>query len=373
MTGVDDLDRWRLVLGRYAHEQLGASDDAEQQQREATLDYLYQREYAGRDVRDDDRSGGQEAGVPELLGWLEGVRELFPASVSEVVERHALERYGLVELVSDPEVLGRLEPSPALLATVLALRGHLDPSVLDTLRDLVRRVVEDLQRSLEMDVRRALTGRRSQHRHSPMRVAANFDPRGTIRRNLRHADPQSHRMVLADVRFFERNARHLPWDVILCVDQSASMSASVIHSAVMAGILSGLPTFRVRMVLFSTDVVDLSGVADDPVELLMSVQIGGGTDIARAVRHCADLVDNPQRTVLVLVTDFEEGGSRAALVRSVKRLAEARVRMLGLAALDADARPAYDKEMAARLAACGMEIAALSPDRLAAWLTEVVS
>jgi Mg-chelatase subunit ChlD len=370
---VDDLDRWRLVLGRYAHEQLGESAGEEEQRREEALDFLYQREYAGRDVRGDDPLSDDGPGLPELVGWLDGVRELFPASTAEVVERHALERYGLVELIGDPDVLARLEPSPALLATVLALREHLAPEVLDVVRELVRTVVEELTEQLQMDVRRALTGRLSQHRHSPMKVAANFDPRGTIRRNLRHVDPRTRQMVLADVRFFERNARHLPWDVVLCVDQSGSMYSSVVHSAVMASILSALPAFRVRLVVFDTEVVDLTPIADDPVETLMSVSLGGGTDIARAVTYCAGLVENPARTVLVLVTDFQEGGSRRDLVRQVKRLAESRVRLLGLAALDKDAKPSYDREMAARLAACGMEIAALTPDKLAAWLTEVTS
>ncbi len=372
---MDDLDRWRLVLGRYAHEQLGEPEGDQEQRREAALDFLYQREYADRDVRDDDPdpAGGDGPGLPELVGWLDGVRELFPASTAEVVERHALERYGLVELVGDPEVLARLEPSPALLATVLALREHLAPEVLDVVRELVRKVVDELTDRLELDVRRAMTGRRSQHRHSPMKVAANFDPRGTVRRNLRHVDPRTRQMVLAEVRFFERNARHLPWDVVLCVDQSGSMYPSVVHSAVMASILAGLPAFRVRLVVFNTEVLDLTSVVDDPVETLMSVTLGGGTDIARAMGYCAGLVENPARTVVVLVTDFQEGGSRRDLVRTVTRLAESRVRLLGLAALDQGATPSYDREMAARLAACGMEVAALTPDRLAAWLTEVTS
>jgi len=218
-----------------------------------------------------------------------------------------------------------------------------------------------------------MSGRLSQHRHSPVAIAANFDALGTIRRNLKNYDPERRQIVLAEPRFFERNTRRLPWDVIICVDQSGSMAGSVIHSAVMAGILSGLPTFRVRLVVFDTNVVDLTSEADDPVEVLMQVQLGGGTDIARALRYCAQLVENPQRTVLVLVTDFCEGGSPADLVQVVAGLAESRVRLLGLAALDGDAYPHYDRAMAQRLADRGMEIAALTPGQLAAWLVEVTS
>jgi Mg-chelatase subunit ChlD len=302
---------------------------------------------------------------------LSEVRELFPRETAEIVERHALDRYGLTELITDPGTLERLEPDEDLLKTLLALKGHLGEETLVVARRIIRQVVEELRRRLEHEVRVALSGRLNQHRHSPMKVAANFDPVGTIRRNLKHYDPEGQRLVLAEVLFFERNARRLPWDIIVCVDQSGSMAGSVIHSAVMAGILAGLPAFRVRLVVFDTSLVDLSEHVDDPVDVLMRVQLGGGTDIGKALRYCAQLVENPQRTVLVLVTDFCEGGPLPALVQAVRGLAEARVRLLGLAALDGSANPLYDKQIAGRLADEGMEIAALTPAQLASWLVEV--
>ena len=384
-----DVERWRLVLGRYANAQLSSTTAGGDQARmEAALDYLYGREYDGRGVREGsgtgDGPGSGDSGGPSRLGpggsgpsapalveWLSEVRELFPRETAEIVERHALDRYGLTELVTDPETLARLEPDEDLLKTLLALKGHLGEQTLVVARRIIRQVVEELRRRLELEVRAALSGRLSQHRHSPMKVAANFDPLGTIRRNLKHYDPEGQRLVLAEVLFYERNARRLPWDIIVCVDQSGSMAGSVIHSAVMAGILAGLPAFRVRLVVFDTSVVDLSAHLDDPVDVLMRVQLGGGTDIAKAVRYCAQLVENPQRTVVVLVTDFCEGGPPAALIRVVRGLAEARVKLLGLAALDGAANPFYDKRIAGQLADEGMQIAALTPAQLASWLVEV--
>ncbi|GAA0595769.1 VWA domain-containing protein [Kribbella sandramycini] len=384
-----EVERWRLVLGRYAGSQLGeAAAGSEQARMEAALDYLYGREYGGRGVREPSGAGdsedglgggrgsgaggaGSEPSAPALVTWLSEVRELFPRETVEIVERHALDRYGLTELVTDPELLERLEPDIGLLKTLLALKGHLGEETLEVARRIIRQVIDELRRRLELEVRAAMAGRLSQHRHSPLAIAANFDPHGTIRRNLKHYDPEGQRLVLADVLFFQRNARRLPWDIIVCVDQSGSMADSIIHSAVMAGILSGLPAFRVRLVLFDTSVVDLSAYVDDPVDILMRVQLGGGTDIARAVRYCAQLVENPQRTVMVLVTDFCEGGPPSELIRVVRELAAARVRLLGLAALDGDAAPAYDRAMAGRLADEGMEIAALTPGQLASWLVEV--
>lgn len=365
------VERWRLVLGRYSAQQLGsaAAGSGEARMAEA-LDYLYGREYEGRGVRPE---GGLEASSPTLLHWLGEVRELFPRETAEVVEKHALDRYGLTELVTDPQTLARLEPNEQLLKTLLALRGHLSGEVLTVARRIIRTVVEELRRRLETDVRRSFSGRLGRERHSPMPVAANVDLPGTIRANLEHYDPETRRLVLERVLYFERNTRRLRWDVIICVDQSGSMAGSVIHSAVMAGILAGLPAFRVRLVVFDTSVVDLTSQADDPVEVLLQVQLGGGTDIAQAVRYCAQLVEVPERTVLVLVTDFCEGGPVGELVRQVRGLAEARVRLLGLAALDGEANPFYDRQVAEQLAACGMEIAALTPGRLAQWLVEVTS
>ena len=373
-------DRWRLVLGRYSDQRLPQPTSEEGRRREAALDYLYGREYTGRGARPGDGDGNDEIApgsldpsMPSVVDWLGEVRELFPVETVEVVEKHALERYGLTELVSDPEVLARLEPSQELLATLLALKGQLDQRVLGEVRRIVRRVVDDLRRKLETEVRRSLAGRLNQHRHSPIPVTTAFDPRGTIRANLKHFDVERQQLVVADPRFFERNTRRIPWEIVLLVDQSGSMVSSVIHSAVMAGIRSGLPSDRLKLVVFDTSVVDLTDLAGDPVELLMSVQLGGGTDIAQAVRYAEQVIEQPHRAVVVLVTDFCEGGPPAGLVDATRRLVESRVTTIGLAALDGSAHPHYDKQMAGALADVGMEIAALTPGQLAEWLAEVTS
>ena len=370
------VPRWRLVLGRYADRRLGLSGDGlsgPYGRMDRALDYLYGREYRNRGLRKEIGPGTLDPSQITVTTWLSEVRELFPNDTAEMIEKHALDRYGMTELVTDPRTLERLQPNQDLLRTLLTLRGRLTGEVLHVARRIVRQVVEEIRRRLETEVRRTLAGRLNRFRHGPMAIAQNFDAAGTVRRNLRHFDRDRRQLVIDRALFFERNNRRLPWDIILCVDQSGSMADSVIHSAVMAGILASLPAFRVKVVAFDTSVVDLSDHADDPVEILMSVQLGGGTDIAQAVRYCAQLVENPHRTVVVLVTDFCEGGPPGELVRAVSTLAEARVKLLGLAALDGRATPMYDREMAGRLAACGMEIAALTPQRLAHWLVSVIS
>jgi Mg-chelatase subunit ChlD len=371
---TEALARWRLVLGKFAQPKMPDCLSAQEQRMADALELLYSREYRGRGVRQDAKLGPGSLDPSQLNvpRWLAEVRELFPNQVCERITRHALDRYGMTEIVQDPEALARLEPSAELLAAVLSLKGRMQGAVLAEARRLIARVVEEVRRKLEREVLGALTGRLNRFRRSRHKVARNFDARGTVRRNLKHWDPQRGRLVVEEPQFYNRVRRHLPWEVILCVDQSGSMADSVIHAAVMAGILAALPAVRVRLVVFDTAVVDLTEHASDPVEVLMSVQLGGGTNIGQAVRYCEQLVGQPRRTVLVLVTDFCEGADPRELVAAVRRLRGAGVRLLGLAALDAKAAPFYDERVAGALAAEGMEVAALTPERLAHWLAGVM-
>lgn len=368
--------RWRLVLGRYAGDNLGGSGlNGRDRELDATLDYLYGREYAGkvRSPRSGQRGAGLDPSQIQALDWLQRSRKLFPREVFERVQGHALDRYGIRELLDDPATLLSLEPNQALARTLLQMRGRMNAATLDAVRSVIRKVVEEITRTLRQDFVNALQGRRNRFRQSSLRSFQNFDWRATIGANLKHYDPQLRRLLIERPRFNARIKRQLPWDVILCVDQSGSMLDSVMYSAIVAGILSSLPAVRVRLVVFDTNVVDLSHLAHDPVQMLLTVQLGGGTDIGRAMQYCESLVQSPQRTVLALISDFMEGAMPGPLLGSVKRLNEARVKLLGLAALDQEAQPVYDHAMAQRLADRGMQVAALTPTHFAQWLAEAMA
>ncbi len=366
MSSSELIQRWRLVLGRLAEPELGPPPDGRAQRVDEALDYLYGREYAARGLR------GRSAGltVPE---WIAEVRELFPRQTIEVVERHALERYGLTELVTDPDTLARLEPSYPLLRALLSVKGSLQGRALEQARRVVRQVVDELTRRLSRHVRQVLWGRLNRRRRTRWRGSRALDWRTTVKDNLRHYDPERRRLVVERLHFFARLRQSMPWHIILAVDSSGSMLNSVIHSAVMASILAGLPTVRVSLVAFDTRVVDLSEQVRDAVEVLMTVQLGGGTDIAGALGYCERLVQYPGRTVVVLVTDFYEGGPARGLLVAVRRLREAGVRVLGLAALDAEAQPCYDRALAEECVAAGAEVAAMTPEQLTEWLAGVLS
>lgn len=369
--------RWRLVLGRFSEEGLGQDamgGCAGYQRMDGLLDYLYGREYAGRGTRDEgaERDGGLRSRGLSVPEWVGQARELFPKETLEVLEKHALDRYGLTELLTDPQVLEKIEPSYELLKSLLSFRHLLKGPALDMARRLIRRIVDELREKLAREVRSALWGPLSRRHRSPLKVARNLDVQRTIRDNLKHYDPERRQLVLASLSFFSRVRRHMPWHVIMAVDCSGSMLDSVIHSAVMAGIFSGLPAVKVSLVAFDTRVLDLSEQVDDPCEVLLSVQLGGGTMIGRALHFCEGLVSAPTRTILVLVTDFFEGDSPQLMLSSLARLSAAGVRTLGLAALDGRAEPVYDRDLAQRCAETGMQVAAMTPGHLAEWLGKVL-
>ncbi len=368
LTDGAALNRWRLVLGKNAQQQISLTgsrllriDDA--------LDFLYGRE-RGEDVRDPQ--GGLGESQPTVAHWLSEVRTLFPQETAEILQRHALDRYQLTELLSDREVLERMEPNQALLETVLSLKHMMKGPVLDPARRIVQKVAARLTEKMQNDIRRSALGKLDRSSRSTVRSLRNLDVQRTIRKNLAHYDTQAQRLVLEQIYFNGRIKRYNPWRVVLAVDESGSMLSSVIHSAVMAGIFAKLPMLDTRLVIFDTSVVDLSGYVDDPVETLMSIQLGGGTDIAKALAYCEGLIFSPHRTMVVLVSDLCEGGPRKNLYGVCHDIIESGAKLIALTALDENAAPAYDRSVAEALAGMGAYVGAMTPAKLADFMANVM-
>lgn len=373
----ENLKRWRLILGEAADSCLGAAGgmlEGDAAGMDATLAWLYGRdpELAERGIMARSQ-GGREASRLTTPEWINDVHRLFPQETIERLERDAIERFGIDDVVTNPEVLSRIKPNETLLRAVLHTKHLMKPEVLEMARRLVAEVVRQLMEKLARDVQLAFSGILDRRHHTRLKFARNLDFRRTIRDNLRRYDPQSRRMVVERLHFFARNQRSLqPWQVILLVDQSGSMVDSVIHSAVTAACLSGLPGIRTHLVAFDTSVVDLTDETRDPVELLMKVQLGGGTDIQQAVAYATELIEHPARSIVVLISDFYEGSSTVLLENRVRTLTAQKTLVLGLAALDSNAKPCYDHAMAARLVAAGAEVGAMTPGHLASWLAEKI-
>lgn len=364
--------RWRLALGRYADQQLGGLS-GKAAQMDQSLEFLYGREYDQRGVQRDRGPGSTDPTVMAPLKWLGRARSLFPDTVFETLQSHALDKYSLTDLLKDPKTLEELEPNQDLLKVLLSFHDRADPAVREKLREVANRVIAEIMERLRHEVVRAFSGRRNRFRRSNLQSAANFDWRNTLRQNLKTYDPEKCRIIAENLRFNSREKRRLPWTVILCVDQSGSMTDSIIYAAVMAAILCGLPGITVKMVLFDTSIVDVSDKLTDPLDTLLSVQLGGGTFIGKAVNYCEDLIGNPDCTVFALISDFAEGAPPRQLYASLARMAEARVRMVGLLALDEGGTPYYDHQIAAKAAEIGMHVGAMTPDKFAHWLAEIMA
>jgi len=360
------LNRWRLVLGKQAEGEIPLTE-AQLSRMDDALDFLYGRE-AGSDVR----QGGLGASSPTVAHWLSEVRTLFPQETAEILQRHALDRYQLTDLLADREVLEKLEPNQALLETVLSLKHLMKGPVLDTAHRIVDKVVKELMGKMEQEVRTSSLGKLDRTSRSPVRSIRNLDFKRTIRENLSHYDIANNRLVLEKVHFNGRIKRYNPWQVILCVDESGSMLSSVIHSAVMAGIFAKMPLLDTKLVIFDTSVVDLSGYVGDPVQALMSIQLGGGTDIAGALRYCEGLITKPHRTMVVLVSDLCEGGPRQNLYGVARDIIESGATLIALTALDEISAPAYDRSVGQALANLGAWVGAMTPAKLADFMANVM-
>jgi len=353
ITAADErLRRWRLVLGQAAGEELGALvlGDAD-----AAMDRALQALY------EEERKGGLGASAPSVARWLGDIRTYFPSSVVHVMQKDALERLGLQQMLLEPEMLREVEPDVHLVANLLSLNRVIPERTRETARAVVRKVVDDLQKRLAEPVRRAVTGSLSRATRNRRPRLAEIDWHRTIRANLHNYDPES-RTVVPEVLVGHGRRRSSLRDVVLCVDQSGSMATSVVYSSVFGAVLASMRAVTTRMVVFDTAVVDLTDELHDPVDLLFGTQLGGGTDINRALGYCQTLVTRPAQTVFVLVTDLYEGGNADEMIRRAAAIVASGVRMVCLLALNDTGAPSYDSRNAARLAALGIPTFACTPD-----------
>ena len=278
----------------------------------------------------------------------------------------------IIAKVSREEVLEKLEPNQELLKTILQLKHLMKGEVLETAKKIVAKVAKEISEKMEQDIRRSVIGRVDRNSDSKVKSMRNLDIKRTIRKNLQNYDTENKRLVLEQVYFNSRVKNYNKWRVVIAVDESGSMLDCVIHSAIMAGIFAKLPMLDTKLVIFDTQVVDLSGQLEDPVETLMSIQLGGGTDIAGALVYCETLIENPHRTIVVLVSDLCEGGSTVPLYTVSRSIIESGAKLIALTALDLDAKPSYDRNVGQKLADLGAYVGAMTPEQLGDFVGKVM-
>jgi Mg-chelatase subunit ChlD len=355
------LRRWRLVLGGPAEESLGKAQGRDGAM-DAALAALYDAGADGEDGKRTARSAGLGGSAPKVARWLGDIREYFPSTVVQVMQADAIERLDLTRLLLEPEMLEAVEPDVHLVGTLLSLNKVMPAKAKDAARAVVRQVVDELEKRISQKTRTAISGalNRAARINRPRHADIDWDK--TIRANLKHYQAEQRTVIPERLVGYGRRTTAVQRDVVLCVDQSGSMAASVVFSGVFAAVLASMRSLRTSLVVFDTAVVDLTDQLSDPVEVLFGTQLGGGTDINRAIAYCQQLIGRPRDSILVLISDLYEGGVREQMLRRVAEMTAAGVQVVVLLALSDEGAPAYDHENAAALAALGVPAFACTPD-----------
>ncbi|MFF0495551.1 VWA domain-containing protein [Nocardia aobensis] len=352
--------RWRLVLGAPAEEGLGGLAAAEDAAMDRALSALYNGD---EHTPSDKRAAGLGGSAPKVARWLGDIRTYFPSTVVEVMQRDAIDRLQLTQLLLEPELLEAVEPDVQLVGTLLSLNRMMPETTRATARVVVEKVVRDIERRLAARTVAAVSGALNRAARVSRPRLRDIDWDRTIRRNLAHYLPEHRTVVPQQLVGYGRKAQAVRREVVLAIDQSGSMAASVVYASVFGAVLASMRSLKTSLVVFDTAVVDLTEQLSDPVDVLFGTQLGGGTDINRAIAYCGQLITRPADTLFVLISDLYEGGIRDEMLRRVSTMKEAGVQVLVLLALSDEGAPAYDHDNAAALAALGVPAFACTPDR----------
>jgi uncharacterized protein with von Willebrand factor type A (vWA) domain len=344
------LKRWRLILGQEANTCCGLEGDDLQMDR--VLEALYH----------SDRQAGLGSSSPNVNRWLGDIRKYFPKSTVRVMQQDALERLRLQQLLLEPELLENIEADIHLVATLVSLKSVIPARTKDTARQVVAKVVSELERKLANPLIQAVRGSLNKATRTNRPRGKEIDWDRTIRKNLKNYLPERRTIVAERLVGWGRRRSSLR-DIVLCVDQSGSMATSVVYSAIFGAVLASIRAVKTQMVVFDTSVVDLTQELKDPVDLLFGTQLGGGTDINRAVGYCLQLIEQPTKTIFVLITDLFEGGNAQEMLKRVAQMVSSGVPVVCLLALNDDGAPCFDERNAASLASLGVPSFACTPDQ----------
>jgi hypothetical protein len=390
---AEQLRRWRLILGKTADEALAESGrragcctggilDAEGLEMDEALEALYPSE-GDEEISKDEweaptegRKHGYTKGksFPRVARWLDQIRNFFPSDVVVLLQHDAIERRGLKELLFEPEILAKVEPSVDLASAVLALKNLVPEKAKAAARDLVRRVVEDVRKRLENQLVQAVRGSLDRNRHSPFRSLPNLDWPRTIRNNLKHYNPDLGTLIPETISFFSRQQRQNRWNIIIAMDQSGSMHTSLIYGGIMGAILASIPAVETHVVAFNhEEIVDLTEHCHDPVDLLFGVQLGGAEDYWKATSYCERFMHTPAKTLYILLADlYDTSPNESRFVKKMEFLLESGVKGVGLLAISDQGQPSYNASLAEKLVKMGMPCFGCTPDRLPELLATVL-
>jgi len=192
--------------------------------------------------------------------------------------------------------------------------------------------------------------------------ARDIDWNRTIAANLSRYQPEHRTVIPERLVGYGRRQRVVARDVILAIDQSGSMASSIVYASVFGAVLASIRALKTSLVVFDTAVVDLTEKLSDPVDVLFGTQLGGGTDINKAIAYSQTLITRPRDSIFVLISDLIEGGVREQMLSRIATLHAAGTQVVALLALSDDGAPVFDKQNAAALAELGVPAFACTPD-----------
>jgi hypothetical protein len=374
-----NLARWRLILGKSTEEQMQKMGGCvgqsiltgDQGELDEALEAIYSSDELDKNEWEADPGGKPHGTVkgrsfPKVAKWLDQIRSFFPKDVVVLLQKDAIERRGLKELLFEPEILANVEPSLDLAATVLAMKNMVPEKAKSAARDLVRKVVEEVRKRLESQFTQAIRGALQRNRHSPFRSLPNLDWPRTIRRNIKNYNSELKSIIPEQISFFSRQQRQNQWNIIIAMDQSGSMATSLIYGGIMGAILASIGAVETHVVAFNhEDIVDLTEHCSDPVDLLFGIQLGGAEDYWKATSYCERFMHTPAKTLYVLLADLHDTSPNTKrFVKKMEFLLESGVKAIGLLAISDQGKPSFNETLAETLAKLGMPCFGCTPDRL---------
>ena len=347
------IKKWRLILGKKSEPEEGDATPMSKEEKgmDNVLEALYESE----------KKKGLGSSSPNVNRWLGDIRKYFPSSVVQVMQKDALERLGLEQMLLEPELLKSVEANVSLVATILSLKKVIPQKTKSTAREVVEKVVKELEKKLRNPMREAIQGALSKAVRNRNPKLNEIDWHKTIRANLKHYQKEYNSIIPERLIGYGRKGQALK-RVILLIDQSGSMATSVVYASVFGAIMGSIRSLKTHLVVFDTSVVDLTDQLHDPVDLLFGTQLGGGTDIHNAVSYSEQLITNPADTIIVLITDLYEGGSPSELIKKVSSIKTQGSQLITLLALDDDGTPMYDRSLAEKFSALDIPCFGCTPD-----------
>ncbi|MCR5126311.1 MAG: VWA domain-containing protein [Treponema sp.] len=368
-TDKQQISRWRLILGEEAEDAL--KDTAPEgeygglSEKQVLMDQTLSAIYGSRDETfSNSRSSGNKKSSPVLSKWLGNLRSLFDNETVVVVQNDAIERKGLKQLLLEPELLESIEPDMNMASLLLELKDQIPSKSKESARHYIKKIVEKINSLLESRIRSSVTASLNKKSHSPLPSASAIDFKYTISRNLKNFNKEVGSIIPERVWFYDRRAKSSKWNIILDIDQSGSMGESIIFSSIMASILASMSSVKTNIVAFDTEIMDLTDLSSDPVDLLFGFQMGGGTDIKKSIEYCQSLVTDPTHTLFFLISDLDEYGSRNGLLTKIQELKDSGVTVIVLLAIADGGKAYYDKTTASEIAKMSVPCFACPPERL---------